>query len=79
MSVGGLVSGLKTDEIIAKIMEYARRPQDKLKAEKAEAQAKLAIWQDLNTRVLALKLKADAIADVSKLVKALSQYSLACN
>jgi len=65
MSVGGLVSGLKTDEIIAKIMEYARRPQDKLKAEKAEAQAKLAIWQDLNTRVLALKLKADAIADAA--------------
>jgi flagellar hook-associated protein 2 len=65
MSIGGLASGLKTDEIIAKIMEYARRPQDKLKAEKAEAQAKLAIWQDLNTRILALKLKADTIADAA--------------
>ena len=65
MSIGGLASGLKTDEIIAKIMEYARRPQDKLKAEKTEAQAKLAIWQDLNTRILALKLKADTIADTA--------------
>ncbi len=65
MSIGGLASGLKTDEIISKIMEYARRPQDKLRAEKEEAQSRLAVWQDINTRLLALKLKADTIADTA--------------
>jgi flagellar hook-associated protein 2 len=63
MSVGGLASGLKTDEIIAKIMEYARRPQTKLQADVAQAKVRLATWQDLNTRVLAVKLQADSIAD----------------
>ncbi len=63
MSIGGLSSGLKTDEIISKIIEYARRPQIVLKANKAEAQAKLAAWQDLNTRLLTLMNKCDAVAD----------------
>lgn len=69
MSVGGLASGLKTDDIIAKIMEYARQPQDKLKADKAEAQSRLAAWQDLNTRVLALKIKADSVAGATSFRK----------
>lgn len=62
MSIGGIVSGLKTDDIIAKIMEYARKPQEKLQSNVTLAQSKLAAWQDLNTRVLALKLKSDSIA-----------------
>lgn len=65
MSVGGLVSGLKTDDIIAKIMEYARQPQTKMLADKAEAQNKLAVWQSINTRVLALKLKSDSISSTA--------------
>lgn len=65
MSVTGLSSGLKTDEIIAKIMEYARRPQQKVQADKETAQTRLTAWQDLNTRVLALKIKCDTLAQSS--------------
>ncbi|MCL5103071.1 MAG: flagellar filament capping protein FliD [Armatimonadetes bacterium] len=65
MSIGGLASGLKVDDIIAKYMEYARRPQKKLQADKARSQLKLAAWQDLNTRVLALQTKCDAIGTSS--------------
>lgn len=62
MSIGGVISGLKTDDIITKMMDIARRPQNKLLQDKAIAQNKLAVWQDLNTRILALKTKADSIA-----------------
>jgi flagellar hook-associated protein 2 len=65
MSITGLSSGLKTDEIIAKIIEYAGRPKQQVEASKTQAQEKLAAWQDLNTRVLALKLKCDSISQSS--------------
>lgn len=65
MSVGGLVSGLDTNTIITKVMDLARQPETELSDEKTAAQAKLAAWQDLNTRVLAVKMKAAAIADAS--------------
>ena len=64
MSIGGLMSGLKTDEIIAKVMEYARRPQTRLQEQKAENQLRLAAWQDINTRVLALRTRSESIADL---------------
>lgn len=62
MSIGGLISGLQTSDIISKIMEIARRPQTQLKTDKTDAQLRLSIWQDLNTRILALKTAADTIA-----------------
>ncbi|MDH7602122.1 MAG: flagellar filament capping protein FliD [Armatimonadota bacterium] len=65
MSVSGLVSGLKTDEIIAKVMEYAARPKARLQSQKAEMQQRLAAWQDINTRLLALKVKSESIADLA--------------
>lgn len=65
MSIGGVVSGLKTDDLVSKIMEFARRPQQKLENQVSLAQTKLAAWQDLNTRILALKLKSDSIASGS--------------
>jgi flagellar hook-associated protein 2 len=65
MSITGLSSGLKTDEIIAKIMEYASRPKARLQQQKSEAQTRLAAWQDINTRLLALKVKSESIADLT--------------
>lgn len=62
MSIGGLASGLKTDDIIAKIMEKARQPQNMMLQQKADAQMRLTAWQDLNTRMLALKAKGDGIS-----------------
>jgi flagellar hook-associated protein 2 len=64
-SITGLASGLKTDEIISKLMEIARQPQNNLKTEKTTAQSKLTAWQDLNTRVLALKMKCDSLSTSS--------------
>ncbi|MGI6296773.1 MAG: flagellar filament capping protein FliD [Armatimonadota bacterium] len=61
-SINGLVSGLRTDEIIAKMMELAKRPQTKLQAEKTDAQLRLSTWQNLNVRIMAVKSKLDSIA-----------------
>jgi len=75
MSVNGLVSGLQTDDIISKVMAVARQQQDQLKSEKTDDQSKLAVWQDLNTRVLALKMKADSLATQQGLDKYTVQSS----
>lgn len=64
-SVSGLISGLKTDDIITKMMDIARQPQQQIQSKKAVAQQKLAAWQDINTRVLALKMKCDSISAAS--------------
>jgi len=65
MSVGGLASGLDTNSIISKIMDYARLPQKNMQADKVIAQTKLAAWQGVNTRVLALQTQCDSIADLA--------------
>ncbi len=61
-SINGLVSGLRTDEIVAKMMELAKRPQTKLQADKTDAQLRLSTWQNLNVRIMAVKSKLDSIA-----------------
>ena len=65
MSISGIASGIKADDIVAKVMEYARRPQQQLQAQKEKAKYQLGAWQEINTRVLALKMKADAISSSS--------------
>lgn len=64
-SISGLISGLKTDDIISKMMELAKRPQNQLLNEKSEDQTKLATWQDLNTRIYALNAKIGTLATSS--------------
>jgi flagellar hook-associated protein 2 len=64
MSISGLISGLSTNDIISKIMEYAKQPQDRLKTQKTDYQQQLLVWQDINTRVLALKSRSEFIADL---------------
>ena len=61
-SINGLVSGLRTDEIVSKMMELAKRPQLKLQADKADAQLRLSTWQNLNVRMMAVKSKLDSLA-----------------
>jgi len=62
MSISGVISGLQTDDIITKIMDFAKRPQNQLKNQKTTDQLKLATWQDLNTKVLTVQMKASALA-----------------
>ena len=64
-SISGVVSGLKTDEIIAKLLELEGSSVRRLEARKAALQTKLTAWQDLNTRVLALQTKANALSTKS--------------
>jgi len=64
-SISGVVSGLKTDEIIAKLLELEGASVRRLEARKAALQTKLTAWQDLNTRVLALQTKANALSTKS--------------
>ncbi|MEE9281741.1 MAG: flagellar filament capping protein FliD [Myxococcota bacterium] len=55
ITFSGISSGFPTDEIIEQLLELERRPVDALEARKASFEEKLAIFQDLNTRTLALR------------------------
>ncbi|MGQ9697809.1 MAG: flagellar filament capping protein FliD [Armatimonadota bacterium] len=57
-SISGVVSGIQTDEIIQKMIEVQSRPVTNLQAQQALLTAKLAAWQDANTRLLAIKTAA---------------------
>ncbi|MCE5314863.1 MAG: flagellar filament capping protein FliD [Armatimonadota bacterium] len=63
MSISGLVSGLDTDSIIEKIMEYYTANQEMLEADQTECETELAVWQSINTSVLAVQTAADSIKD----------------
>jgi len=64
-SISGVISGLNTDDIINKLMQLAQKPVNRLQVMNATYSNQLASWQDLNTRMLALKMKADTLADRS--------------
>ncbi len=64
-SVSGLVSGMDTDGIISKLLELERIPIRRLETQKQMLKAKLTAWQDANTRILALKTKAELLANSS--------------
>ncbi len=61
-SISGLISGLKTDDIIAKTLEFGRRPITIMEGRQAQYTARLTAWQEANTRLLALKTKADSLS-----------------
>ncbi|MEN6355586.1 MAG: flagellar filament capping protein FliD [Armatimonadota bacterium] len=65
MSVAGLSSGLDTQSIITKIMEYAKKTEQSLEADQAVAKTKLTVWQGFNSKVLSLNTKVAAIADAA--------------
>lgn len=60
--MGGLASGLNTQDIIAKLVELERVPITRLESRKTKLNTKLNAWQEMNTRVLALKEKMDALS-----------------
>lgn len=61
MGIDGLVSGLKTTELIASLMQVESMPQTLLKSKVSSTQAFISALQGLNTRVASL-------ADVAKAV-----------
>jgi flagellar hook-associated protein 2 len=64
-SVSGLASGIPTDEIIAKIMAYRQRPVELLKGQRDALSEKLKAWQNVNARLLAVRMSAAQLASAS--------------
>jgi flagellar hook-associated protein 2 len=62
VSVSGLVSGLKSDDIINKILEFERRPIEQFQANQDKLRGQLAAYQEANTRLLAVKEAAGDLA-----------------
>jgi len=53
--ISGIISSLRTDEILAQLLELSRAPVNRLEARESDLQAKLDAWQTVNTRLLAVK------------------------
>ncbi len=63
--VGGLASGLDTDDIVSKLISIEQQPITRLENKKAEVTEKLTAWRDLNTRTLAMKFQSNALKQES--------------
>ncbi|MCC6485395.1 MAG: flagellar filament capping protein FliD [Armatimonadetes bacterium] len=64
-SISGLISGLQTDDIIQKLIDFKKRPIQLLNNQKTQLTDKLAAWQSLNARLLAVKLRAADLTTAS--------------
>jgi flagellar hook-associated protein 2 len=62
-SISGVISGLKTDDIITKMMDLAKVPMTRMQDQKTVLQNKTSAWQEVNTRLLALKANSDALTN----------------
>lgn len=65
VSIGGIVSGFDTDSIIEKLTELQKRPLEELDAREGDLNSKLQATLDFNTRLLALKTRADKLSSSS--------------
>ena len=61
-SIGGIISGLNTEDILSKLEAVAKVPVLRLESQKARLSAKLSAWQEVNSRLLALKEKASPLS-----------------
>ncbi|MEN3186780.1 MAG: flagellar filament capping protein FliD [Atribacterota bacterium] len=59
ITIDGLVSGIQTGDVIAKLMEVERLPVTRMEEQKKEYQTKITLLQDLATKLATLKLSAD--------------------
>ncbi|HET6456291.1 MAG TPA: flagellar filament capping protein FliD [Armatimonadota bacterium] len=64
-SISGIISGLDTQSIVSQLMELARGPVTRMETRKTSLSNQITAWQDANTRILALKTKAGALATAS--------------
>ncbi|SCX38347.1 flagellar hook-associated protein 2 [Klenkia marina] len=61
LGIDGLASGLDTTSIIANLMKIEARPQDLLKTQLTDTQAKAAAYRAVNTRLDAVRSAAEAL------------------
>jgi len=66
MSVSGLVSGLQTDSILSQLQQVEQAPIARMQQQQQSLGNKIQAWNALNTRVLAVKDKAAALAKLSQ-------------
>jgi flagellar hook-associated protein 2 len=66
LSVGGLASGIDTDGLVKKLIDAERRPVTLLEGRKQRLDEQDKSFQDLNSKLLALKSQADALKDPAK-------------
>lgn len=67
-TITGLISGMKTDDIISKLMDIKKESVTKLNTQKATFTSKLTAWQSLNARLLAVKVAANDLQNSSSVV-----------
>ncbi|HUO64285.1 MAG TPA: flagellar filament capping protein FliD [Terriglobales bacterium] len=63
IQLGGLATGLDTTALVSQLMAVERQPLTLLQTNKLKLQAVSTAFQDLNSRLAALKSRADALRD----------------
>lgn len=66
ISAGGLISGLKTDELITQLMNAERQPIKKLQARQTEYQVKMAAVLELKTKLASFKSAVESLNSGAK-------------
>jgi flagellar hook-associated protein 2 len=66
--LGGLATGLDTNALIQQLLTVERRPINLLETRKLRFQAQSTAFQDLNTKLLALQARAEALRDPATLL-----------
>lgn len=61
LSIDGLASGLDTQSVIAQLMAIERRPLTQLTNQKSNLETLQGVWKDVNSRLLSLQTKAEAL------------------
>ena len=69
-SIGGLASGLNTSEIINSLLAAEQAPRNRLVAKQNTYSKQLSTWQDLKTKLGALKSAVNAVSTPTKVASA---------
>jgi len=73
--VTGLASGIQWADTIAMIMQIESQPMVALEQRKEDQQAKLAAWQNINTKLLALKTTMEQMNELDEILTKAAESS----
>ena len=62
LKIGGLASGLDTDNLIKTLMSLERRPLTAMQTKRDQGTTEASAWRDLNTRVLTLQKRIEELS-----------------
>src|SRR4051794_7421348 len=65
-SVDGLVSGLDTSSMVQQLMQIEKQPQAALQAQRTKVQGKVTAYQDVNSKMAAVRDAADALSTAAQ-------------